>query len=94
MKVHSKLFNRTISLLYLCAFVIGIFCVGASTYVIVNLYNENQRLEQIKQNLEDGLNNQDVFEEFHFDDYYSVYVDGDYAIYDDKETTTTIYFTK
>ena len=94
MKVHSKIFNRTVSILYLCAFVFGIACVGASTYLVFNLYKEYIRLGQIKENLENGLSKQDVFEEFHFDDYYSVYVDGDYAIYDGKDNNTTIYFTK
>ena len=94
MKVHSKFFNRTVSILYLCIFFFGLASVGFSTYVVVNLYNENIRLQQIKENLENGLNKQDVFEELHFDDYYSVYVDGDYAIYDDKDSNTKIYFTK
>ena len=51
MKVHSKIFNRTVSILYLCAFVFGIACVGASTYIVFNLYKENIRLGQIKENL-------------------------------------------
>lgn len=94
MKIHSKLFNRTVSIIYICIFVFGLGCVGFSIYMISNLYNENLHLQQIKENLENGINKQDIFEELHFDDYYSVYVDGDYAVYDDKDSHNKIYFTK
>lgn len=94
MKVHSKLFNRTVSLIYLGAFVLGILCVAFGTYQVVSLYKENQRLLEIKENLEEGINKQNTFEEFHFDEYYSVYVEDGYALYDDKENETTIFFTK
>ena len=50
--------------------------------------------KEIKENLENGANKQDVFEEFHFDEYYSVFVEDGYALYDDKENETTIFFTK
>jgi hypothetical protein len=94
MKVHSKIINRAISFIYLGFFVLGIACVALGTVQVINLYMENQRLLEIKENLENGANKQDVFEEFHFDEYYSVFVEDGYALYDDKENETTIFFTK
>ena len=68
MKVHSKIINRTVSFIYLGFFVLGIACVALGTVQVINLYKENQRLLEIKENLENGANKQDVFEEFHFDE--------------------------
>ena len=94
MKARSKFINRTISFIYLGLFVLGIACVALGTVQVVNLYKENQRLLEIKENLENGITKQDTFEEFHFDEYYSVFVEDGYALYDDKENETTIFFTK
>ena len=77
MKVRSKIINRTISFIYLGFFVLGIACVALGTVQVINLYKENQRLLEIKENLENGANKQDIFEEFHFDEYYSVFVETD-----------------
>ena len=82
MKVKSKLFNRTFSIICLFFFVGGLAAIGASTYFVVNLYHENQRLNEVKQNLIDHSTTNKEHDELHFDDYYSVYVENGYAIYD------------
>ena len=85
-KVKSKFFNRTISVIYLLLFVVGIAVVGFSTYVVVSLYHENLRLQEVKDDLINNSHNNSEFEELHFDDYYSVYVENGYAIYDKDGT--------
>ena len=92
MKVKSKFFNRTLSIVYLLLFVVGIAAVGFSTYVVVSLYHENQRLEQIKNDLINNSQTNNQFEELHFDEFYSVYVENGYAIYD--KDGTLIFFTE
>ena len=94
MKVRSKLTNRAISILCLSVFVLGIALVGVSTYVVYSLYKENQRLEEIKNNISGNVEAQLGFEELHFDDYYSVYVDDGYQLIDDTNEDSLISFTK
>lgn len=94
MKTRPKIFNRVISFLYLGLFLVGIACVGIATYFIVVLYNENQYLSEIKNNLLTQTEKYETFEELHYDDYYSVYVEDGYALYDDTENDPLIYFTK
>lgn len=94
MKVKSKITNRTISVLSLFLFVIGIALVGVSTYVIVTLYNQKEYLETIKNNIQGNVAIQDKYSEFHFDEYYSVYVEDGYALIGANGEDLLINFTK
>ena len=94
MKTRSKITNRIISVLCLGVFACSLVALGFGTYNVISLYVENQNLLSIKESLENNLNTQNQFDELHYDSYYSVYVEGDYAIFDDTEDVPLIYFTK
>lgn len=94
MKPRSKIVNRVISIVCLGIFACSLVVLGFGAHHVISLYVENQNLISIKENLENNLTIQNQFEELHYDAYYSVYVEGDYALFDDTEDVPLIYFTK
>lgn len=94
MKVKPKFVNRTISIICLAVFVVGLVLLGYGSYKIISLYNQNQKLTSIRDNLQTTQKVQNQYEQLHYDEYYSVYVEDGYALYDDKENEPLIFFTK
>ena len=84
-KVHSKAFNRTVSLICLAVFLVGLGFVGFGAYSLISLYCEQQELIRIKENLNEESQKQNQYAELKFDEYYSVYVEDGYALYNDTE---------
>lgn len=93
-KVHSKAFNRTVSLICLAVFLAGLVFVGFGAYSLISLYCEQQELIRIKENLNEESQKQNQYAELKFDEYYSVYVEDGYALYNDTENDPLIFFTK
>lgn len=93
-KVHSKAFNRTVSIACLVVFLIGLGFVGFGAYHLISLYRKQQELIGIKDNLNEESQKQNKYEELKFDEYYSVYVEDGYALYNDTENDPLIFFTK
>lgn len=94
MKVKPKFVNRTISIICLAIFVVGLVLLGYGSYKIISLYSQNKKLTSIRDNLQTTQNVQNQYEQLHYDEYYSVYVEDGYALYDDKENEPLIFFTK
>ncbi len=93
-KIRSKAENRTISIIAIIIFVISIVLVIASVIWIMNLYKENDRLNHIKDNLVRQIENQSDYKELHEDQYYTVYVEDDYAVFNDTQGDPLIVYSK
>ena len=94
MKAKPKFINRIISFICIGIFIAGVISVGVGTILGVRLYKENQELESLRENLIENIDKQSQYDVFNFDDYYSVYVEDGYALYDDTEEDPLIYFRK
>ncbi len=94
MKAKPKVINRIFSFICLGVFFVSIIIMGFGIYHVTKLYHENQNLSSIKENLQTQTQYQNQYEAYHFDEYYSVYVEDGYALYNDGENEPLIYFTK
>lgn len=94
MKATPKIINRIISFICIGVFAVGIISLGVGTFFGIKLYKENQELTNIRDNLIDNNNKQSQYDVYKFDEYYSVYVEDGYALYDDTDNDPLIFFTK
>lgn len=93
-KIRSKLQNRIISIGAVAIFAVAVVLMVVGTVWIVNLSIENQRLNEIKNSLVEQIENQEEYEELHEDNYYTVYVEDGYTVFDDTDGDPLIVYSK
>lgn len=87
--------NRLISIICVCIFTFSLVCLGSVLYSIYQTYQENERLKEEYQRIQEEMEYMEkLFDKVDKDGYYNVYADGELVIYDGEDKPIIVIINK